>query len=64
VLADYYDTTPAVEAQLRIAEVQLERGKLSESEKAILKFDEKYLSKSTDQQRNRARKIKQYLALQ
>jgi outer membrane protein assembly factor BamD len=63
VLADYYDTTPAIEAQLRIAEIQLERGKLADSEKAILKFDESYLGKSTQQQRERARKIKQYLAL-
>lgn len=63
VLADYYDTMPAVEAQLRIAEVQLDRGKLAESETAILKFDEKYLAKATQQQRERAKKIKQNLAL-
>lgn len=63
VLADYYDTAPAVEAQLRIAEVQLDRGKLADSEAAILKFDEKYLGKATQQQRERAKKIKQYLAL-
>jgi len=63
VLADYYDTTPAVEAQLRIAEIKLERGKLAESEVAITKFDDKYLGKATQQQRERARKIKQFLAL-
>jgi outer membrane protein assembly factor BamD len=63
VLNDYYDTTPAVEAQLRVAEIYLARQKLADAEKAIMQFDEKYLGKSTQQQRDRARKVKQYLAL-
>ena len=63
VLDQYYDTKPAIEAQLRIAEVQAARGKTKEAGDAIGKFDTKYLDQATPEQRARARNIKQSLAL-
>ena len=63
VLDQYYDTTPAIEAQLRIAEVQAKRNKTKEAQDAISKFDAKYLEQATPDQRNRARAIKQTLAV-
>jgi outer membrane protein assembly factor BamD (BamD/ComL family) len=63
VLDQYYDTTPAVEAQLRIAEVQTARGKTKEAQDAISKFDTKYLEQATPEQRTRAKSIKQSLAI-
>ncbi len=59
VLDQYYDTKPAIEAQLRIAEVQAARKKNKEAQDAISKFDAKYLDQATPEQRNRARSIKQ-----
>ena len=46
VLDQYYDTKPAIEAQLRIAEVQAKRGKTKEAGEAIGKFDSKYLDQA------------------
>jgi outer membrane protein assembly factor BamD len=63
VLADYYDTKPAIEAQLRIAEVQADRKKLKEAAGALAKFDERYLEQATQEQRNRARSLKSQYSL-
>lgn len=63
VLADYYDTPSAVEAQLRIAEVQVDRKKIKEAADALAKFDEKYLAYATQAQRNRARNLKSRFSL-
>lgn len=63
VMADYYDTKPAIEAQLRIAEVQADRKKMKEASEAIAKFEERYLQEATQDQRNRARNLKSKYAL-
>jgi outer membrane protein assembly factor BamD len=63
VLADYYDTKPAVEAQLRIAEVQASRKKVKEASAALAKFEERYLAEATQDQRNRARNLKSQYSL-
>lgn len=63
VLLDYYDTTPAIEAQLRIAEVQIERKKMKEAEEALIKFEDKYLQKASQSQRERAKQMRQNFAV-
>jgi len=63
VMADYYDTRPAIEAQLRIAEVQADRKKMKEASEALAKFDERYLDEATQEQRNRARNLKSHYSL-
>lgn len=63
VLSDYYDTTPAIEAQLRIAEVQFGRKKMKEAEDALTKFEDVYLQKASPTQRDRAKELRQYIAI-
>jgi outer membrane protein assembly factor BamD len=63
VLDQYYDTPAAIEATLRIAELQSERGKMKEAREAIDRFDDRYLQQATPQQRERAKRIKQLIAV-
>jgi outer membrane assembly lipoprotein YfiO len=63
VVDSYYDTPSAIEAQLRIAEVQYDRKKMKEAQDAVLVFEEKFFTNATPDQRERARKIKQSLSL-
>jgi outer membrane protein assembly factor BamD len=63
VVDNYYDTPAAVEAQLRIAEVQYGRKKVREAEDAIQVFEDKFFQTATPAQRNRAHSIKQSLSL-
>lgn len=63
VVDNYYDTPSAVEAQLRIAEVQYGRKKMKEAQDAVLVFEEKFFTNATPAQRSRARSIKQSLSL-
>jgi outer membrane protein assembly factor BamD len=63
VLADYYDTRPAIEAQLRIAEIQADRKKMKEASEALAKFEDRYLEQATQEQRNRARNLKSQYSL-
>ncbi len=61
VVENYYDTPSAVEAQLRIAEVQYSRKKMKEAQDAVLVFEDKFFSNATPAQRARAHSIKQSL---
>ena len=63
VVDNYYDTPAAIEAQLRIAEVQYSRKKMKEAQDAVLIFEEKFFTNATPQQRARAHAIKQSLSL-
>jgi outer membrane protein assembly factor BamD len=63
VVDNFYDTPAAVEAQLRIAEVQYGRKKMKEAQDAVLVFEEKFFTNATPAQRARARAIKQSLSL-
>ncbi len=63
VLDDFYDTRPAPEAQLRIAEVQANRKKMKEAADALAKFEDRYLAQATQEQRNRARNLKSQYSL-
>ena len=63
VVENYYDTPAAIEAQLRIAEVQYGRKKMKEAQDAVLAFEEKFFTNATPSQRARARNIKQSLSL-
>jgi outer membrane protein assembly factor BamD len=63
VVDSYYDTPAAIEAQLRIAEVQYDRNKMKAAQDAVLIFEEKFFTNATAQQRERARKIKQSLSM-
>jgi outer membrane protein assembly factor BamD len=63
VVDNFYDTPSAIEAQLRIAEVQYERKKMKEAQDAVLVFEEKFFTNATPAQRERARNIKQSLSL-
>ncbi len=63
VIDNYYDTPSAIEAQLRIAEVQFGRKKNKEAQDAILAFDERFLSTATPAQRQRALALRQQLSL-
>lgn len=62
VLDQYYDTPSAIEAQLRIAEVQQSRNKQREATDALDAFDAKYLSGATQAQRQRAMKLRQQIS--
>ncbi|MEI8134956.1 MAG: outer membrane protein assembly factor BamD [bacterium] len=59
VVDSYYDTPSAIEAQLRIAEVQFSRKKSREAQDAIQAFEDKFFKDATPAQRSRARSIKQ-----
>ncbi len=63
VVDNYYDTPSAIEAQLRIAEVQYGRKKMKEAQDAVLEFEEKFFTNATPAQRARAHSIKQSLSL-
>lgn len=63
VVDNFYDTPSAIEAQLRIAEVQYDRKKMKEAQDAVLIFEDKFFTNATPAQRNRARNIKQSLSL-
>ncbi len=63
VLDQYYDTPSAIEAQLRIAEVQYSRKKMREAMDALESFDSKYLPAATESQRQRAMKLRQQISL-
>jgi outer membrane protein assembly factor BamD len=63
VVDNYYDTPAAVEAQLRIAEVQYARKKTREAQDAIQVFEDKFFKDATPAQRSRAHAIKQSLSL-
>ncbi len=63
VVDNYYDTPSAIEAQLRIAEVQYGRKKMKEAQDAVLVFEEKFFANATPAQRGRARAIKQSLSM-
>jgi outer membrane protein assembly factor BamD len=64
VLDQFYDTPSASRAQLRIAEVQYERKKMSEAREALLKFDTKYPITATEEERRRALSLKNKLGVQ
>ncbi len=54
VLDNYYDTPPAVESELRVAEISTNRNKLDDARKALDAFDTKYLQSATTEERQRA----------
>jgi outer membrane protein assembly factor BamD len=62
VLDQYYDTPSAIEAELRIAEVQFSRKKSREAMDALDTFDQKYLSSATEAQRRRAMSLRQQIS--
>lgn len=57
VLDNYYDTKPAPESELRLAEINSDRNKLDDARSEIDAFDTKYLSTATSDERNRALKL-------
>lgn len=63
ILDQYYDTKPAIEAQLRMAEIYFGRLRYNDAKDAITKFDLKYLDQATSKQRDRAKRIKQELSM-
>jgi TolA-binding protein len=62
VVDNFYDTPAAVESELRIAEVQYGRKKMKEAMQALESFDTKYLSNSSQDQRQRAMRLRQQLS--
>jgi outer membrane protein assembly factor BamD len=54
VLDNYYDMHPAIESELRIAEISTTRNKLDDARKALDDFDTKYLQSATTEERQRA----------
>jgi outer membrane protein assembly factor BamD len=63
VVDTYYDTPSAIEAELRIAEVQYDRKKMREAQDAIQIFEDKFFKDATSAQRARARVIKQSVSM-
>jgi outer membrane assembly lipoprotein YfiO len=63
VVDSYYDTPAAIEAQLRIAEVQYGRKKFRDAQDAIQIFEDKFFKDATPSQRNRAHSIKQSVSM-
>jgi outer membrane protein assembly factor BamD len=63
VVDTYYDTPAAIEAELRIAEVQYGRKKMREAQNAIQVFEEKFFKDATPSQRNRIHSLKQSLSM-
>ncbi len=61
VLDNYYDTPPAIEAELRLAEINIDRNKADDARKEIDAFDSKYLSSATVDERQRALKLHEKL---
>jgi outer membrane protein assembly factor BamD len=58
VLDNFYDTPPAAESEIRIAEIDFDQKKLEETRKAIDAFDTKYLSSATPSERQRAQELR------
>ncbi len=54
VLDNYYDTPPATESELRLAEINVDRKKLDDARKELDAFDTKYLTSATTEERQRA----------
>lgn len=54
VLDNFYDTPPATEAEVRIAEIDFDQKKMDEARKALDAFDSKYLKTATPAERQRA----------
>ena len=63
VVDSYYDTPAAIEAELRIAEVQYGRKKFRDAQDAIQTFEDKFFKDATPSQRNRANAIKQSVSM-
>ena len=57
VLDNYYDTPPAAESQLRLAEINNDRNKPEDARKNLDAFDTKYLQSATTEERQRALKL-------
>ncbi|MFI5202337.1 MAG: outer membrane protein assembly factor BamD [Candidatus Kapaibacterium sp.] len=54
VLDNFYDTPPATESEIRLAEIDFDLKKLDEARKALDAFDTKYLQSATPSERQRA----------
>ena len=54
VLDNFYDTPPATESELRLAEIDFALKKLDQARKALDAFDTKYLQSATPAERQRA----------
>ncbi len=54
VLDNYYDTPPAPECEIRLAEINFDRKKPDDVRKNLDAFDTKYLSTATEDERQRA----------
>ncbi len=57
VLDNYYDTPPAAESELRLAEINANRNKPDDARKNLDAFDTKYLTAATTEERQRALKL-------
>ena len=58
VLDNYYDTPPAAESELRLAEINTTNlNKLDDARKDLDEFDTKYLTAATTEERQRALKL-------
>jgi outer membrane protein assembly factor BamD len=57
VLDNYYDTPPAPESELRLAEINTDRNKPEDARKNLDAFDTKYLQSATTEERQRALKL-------
>ncbi len=57
VLDNFYDTPPAPESELRVAEIDFDRKQLDDARKALEAFDAKYLAIATPDERERALKL-------
>jgi outer membrane assembly lipoprotein YfiO len=58
VLDNFYDAPQAPEAELRVAEINLDRSKAEDARKALDAFDAKYLKEASEEQRRRALKLR------
>ncbi len=57
VLDNFYDSPPAPEAELRVAEIDFDQKKLDDARTALDAFDTKYLSSATTAERKRAQAL-------
>lgn len=57
VLDNYYDTPPAIESELRLAEINVARKQFDDARKDLDAFDTKYLATATTDERQRALKL-------
>ncbi len=63
VLDNFYDTPPATESQLRIAEIDLDLKKYDDARKALANFDTKYLQLASPSERKRALELHSKLSV-